>query len=244
MHWFLKFILEMKLYMIRTVPLSTIRSNSLYTRQWCKSYRFVDGFRAAGSGSCCSKAVCMTYTIAECTVNNPDDGQRNCPKHVEFHFQNKFEKLLCLVGFIIKEICHDARSHVTMHGHMNVKNCNKSEKNKCIRKRDTLCILLFEQAAFVKHYDGRWLLHLTWFKDIKFFGKYDLVEMEGNIKIPIRRHGITKNCVRFLQYMWAVRLDGESYYGQLHSPVHRYTSYTYIWTYRNWSTKEISLKSM
>ena len=26
-----------------------------------------------------------------------------------------------LVGFIIKEMCHDARSHVTMHGHMNVK---------------------------------------------------------------------------------------------------------------------------
>jgi hypothetical protein len=40
----------------------------------------------------------------------PDDGQRNCPKHVEFHFQNKFEKLVHLVGFIIR-ICHDARSH-------------------------------------------------------------------------------------------------------------------------------------
>jgi hypothetical protein len=25
-----------------------------------------------------------------------------------------------LVGFIVR-ICHDARSHVTMHGHMNVK---------------------------------------------------------------------------------------------------------------------------
>jgi hypothetical protein len=30
----------------------------------------------------------------------PDDGQRNCPKHVEFHFQNKFEKSVHLVGFI------------------------------------------------------------------------------------------------------------------------------------------------
>jgi hypothetical protein len=29
-----------------------------------------------------------------------DDGQRNCPKHVEFHFKNKFEKLVHLVGFI------------------------------------------------------------------------------------------------------------------------------------------------
>ena len=31
-----------------------------------------------------------------------DDGQRNCTKHVEFHFKNKFEKLVHLVGFIIR----------------------------------------------------------------------------------------------------------------------------------------------
>jgi predicted RNA-binding protein YlqC (UPF0109 family) len=42
----------------------------------------------------------------------PDDGQRNCPKHV-VSFQNKFEKLVHLVGFII-------RKFVTMHGHVNV----------------------------------------------------------------------------------------------------------------------------
>jgi hypothetical protein len=44
----------------------------------------------------------------------PDDGQRNCPKHV-VSYQNKFEKLVPLVGFII-------RKFVAMHGHMNVKN--------------------------------------------------------------------------------------------------------------------------
>jgi len=33
MHEFLKFILEMKLYMFRAVPLSIIRSFSLYTKQ-------------------------------------------------------------------------------------------------------------------------------------------------------------------------------------------------------------------
>ena len=38
----------------------------------------------------------------------PDDGQRNCPKHVEFYSKNKFEKLVHLVGFIIR-INHDAR---------------------------------------------------------------------------------------------------------------------------------------
>jgi len=32
----------------------------------------------------------------------PDDGQRNCPKHVEFYSKNKFEKLVNLVGFIIR----------------------------------------------------------------------------------------------------------------------------------------------
>jgi len=34
----------------------------------------------------------------------PADGQRNCPKHVEFHSKNKFEKLVQLVGFIIRNL--------------------------------------------------------------------------------------------------------------------------------------------
>ena len=54
----------------------------------------------------------------------PDDGQRNCPKHVEFYSKNKFEKLVRLVGFIIR-IFHDVRSperqFITMHGHLKVK---------------------------------------------------------------------------------------------------------------------------
>ena len=37
----------------------------------------------------------------------PYDGQRNCPKYVEFYSRNKFEKLVNLVGFIIR-IYHDA----------------------------------------------------------------------------------------------------------------------------------------
>jgi len=39
----------------------------------------------------------------------PDDGQNNCPKHVDFNSKNKFEKLVHLVGFIIR-IFHAARS--------------------------------------------------------------------------------------------------------------------------------------
>jgi len=54
--------------------------------------------------------VIQVLVTAMCTVKKtPDDGQRNCPKHVEFYSKNKFEKLVYLVGFIIR-IYHDARS--------------------------------------------------------------------------------------------------------------------------------------
>ena len=97
--------------MFRTVPPSIVRSFSLYTQQWYMSYRFADSLQA-GSGqtililfaSC--QQTCMTYTIAVCTVKN--SVQRNCPKHVEFYSKNKFEKLVHLVGFIIR-IYPDAR---------------------------------------------------------------------------------------------------------------------------------------
>jgi len=39
----------------------------------------------------------------------PDDGQRSCPKHVEFYSKNKFEESVHLIGFIIR-IYHDVRS--------------------------------------------------------------------------------------------------------------------------------------
>ena len=37
------------------------------------------------------------------------DGQRNYPKHVEFYSRNKFQKLVRLVGFVIR-IYRDSRS--------------------------------------------------------------------------------------------------------------------------------------
>jgi len=82
--------------MFRTFPLSIIRSFSLHTQQWYMSYRFADSLLAG-----CQQA-CMTYNIAVCTVKPPDDGQRNSSKHVEFYSKNKFEKLVHLVGFIIR----------------------------------------------------------------------------------------------------------------------------------------------
>ena len=63
----------------------------------------------------CWQQTCMTYTIALCVQwKTPGDGQRNCPKHVEFYSKNKFEKLVHLVGFIIG-IYHDARSLERQH---------------------------------------------------------------------------------------------------------------------------------
>jgi hypothetical protein len=39
---------------------------------------------------------------------NPDDGQRNCPKHVEFLDKSKFGKLVRLL--VLLKNCYDARS--------------------------------------------------------------------------------------------------------------------------------------
>jgi hypothetical protein len=66
----------MKLYMFRTVSLSIISSYSLYTQQWYMSYRQLSSNRIRIElqfilillDSCLQ--TCMTYTIAECTVNN------------------------------------------------------------------------------------------------------------------------------------------------------------------------------
>jgi len=97
--------------MFRTVPLSIIRSFSLYTQLWCISYRFADSLLAiSGLNSVLILfAKCMTYTITMCSVKTPNDGQRNCPKHAEFYSKNKIQKLVHVVGFITR-IYHDARS--------------------------------------------------------------------------------------------------------------------------------------
>ena len=68
------------------------------------SYRCADSLRA-GSGRFVLILSVNLYHIHHCCVcskKSPDDGQRNCPKHVEFYLKNKFEKLVHLVGFIIR----------------------------------------------------------------------------------------------------------------------------------------------
>jgi len=63
----------MKIYMFQTVPLSIVRSFSLYAQQWYMSYKFADIMRAGWNilillGNC--QKICMTYNIAVCTVKN------------------------------------------------------------------------------------------------------------------------------------------------------------------------------
>ena len=99
--------------MFRTLPLSIIRSFLLYTQHWYMSNKFADSLRAGSVPSwSCSQAVSkpVWHTPLLCVQSKtPNDGQRNCPKHVEFYSKNKFEKLVHLLGFIIG-IYHDARS--------------------------------------------------------------------------------------------------------------------------------------
>jgi len=91
--------------MFRAVPLYIIRSFSLYAQQWYMSYRFIGSLRARSWS--CSQAVSKTVwhiPLLCLQWRTPDDGQRNCPKHVEFYSRDKFEKLVHLVGFIRRNL--------------------------------------------------------------------------------------------------------------------------------------------
>ena len=58
---------------------------------------------------------CMTYTIAVCTVENSWWWTEELSETCRVSFQNKFEKLVHLIGFIIR------KKFITMYGHMNGK---------------------------------------------------------------------------------------------------------------------------
>jgi hypothetical protein len=85
---------------------------------YVQSYILCEQFRndlpvASVCRQLCSKAAYKpVWHISLLSVQwiTSDDGQRNCPKHV-VSFQNKFEKLVHILGFI-------TRKFVTMHGHM------------------------------------------------------------------------------------------------------------------------------
>jgi len=96
--------------MFRAHPLSIIRSFSLYTQQWYMSYSLRAGSeRDQFRPDPARKLSANMYDINRYCVyseKTPSDGNRNCPKHVEFYSKNKCEKLMHLVGFIIRILIH------------------------------------------------------------------------------------------------------------------------------------------
>ena len=106
---FSNLFLEIKLYMFRTDPLSIIRSFSLCTQKWYMSFIQVCWEFASRIRMECPdldrKLSANLYDVQHFCVygkKTPDNWQRNCPKHVEFYSKNKFEKLVHLVGFIMR----------------------------------------------------------------------------------------------------------------------------------------------
>jgi len=90
---FVKFIFGIKFYMFRTV---LCPSSGVF-------------FHCTHSNGICHIQVCWHIPLLCVQWKTPDDGQRNCPNHAEFYSKKKFEKLMHLVGFIIR-IYRDARS--------------------------------------------------------------------------------------------------------------------------------------
>jgi len=76
MHSFLKFIFRIELYMFQTDFLSIIRRLVLHDIYLL---------------------LCIQYYT-------PDDGQKTCPKHVEFYSKNKFVKIIASRWFCYKNI--------------------------------------------------------------------------------------------------------------------------------------------
>ena len=77
--------------MFRTVPLSIIRS--FFTVHTAMVYVI----------QVCWQLASRNRTELQFRPDPaPDDGQRNCPKHVEFYSKHKFEKLVHLFDFIIR----------------------------------------------------------------------------------------------------------------------------------------------
>ena len=80
--------------------MSIIRNFSLYTQQWYISYRFADSLGAISLAS--YRQTCMIYTIVVCTVKNSWWWTEELSKTCRVLFQYKFEKLVRLVGFLIR----------------------------------------------------------------------------------------------------------------------------------------------
>jgi len=115
MHQFHKFILSWNSTCFGQFVCPSSEVYSLYTQKWYMSYWFVDSFRAGPEWSCSKavyKPVWHTPLLSIQWINSwwwTDELSETW----RVSWQNKFVKLVHLVGFITKK-------SVTMHGHMNV----------------------------------------------------------------------------------------------------------------------------
>ena len=80
--------------MFRTVSVSIVRSVALCTQQ------YIQVMLTAAISS--QHNLYDIYLLLCVRCWTPDDGQRNCPKHVEFYSKNKSEKLVHFFDFIIR----------------------------------------------------------------------------------------------------------------------------------------------
>jgi len=64
------------------------------------SSKFDDSFQAHPSWTCLKAVMKLAWPVPNVQWKTPDDGQRNCPKHIKFLDKNKFEKNSAPVDFI------------------------------------------------------------------------------------------------------------------------------------------------
>jgi hypothetical protein len=109
--------------MFRAVPLPIISGVSLYTQHGFMSYRFADSLRSAGPGrpDLARKLSASLYDIYCCCVYSEkllmmDRG--TVPETCRISSQNKFEKLVHLVGFNIRTYINLLSLPITFHSLM------------------------------------------------------------------------------------------------------------------------------
>ena len=103
-HWFLKFVFGIKLYIFSDS--STVHHQEFFTVHTAMVYviQLASRIRTERNDPA-RKLSANLYDIYHCCVYSEKLLMMdwwNCPKHVEFYSKNKFEKLVYLVGFIIR----------------------------------------------------------------------------------------------------------------------------------------------
>jgi len=123
----------MKLYMFRTVRLSVI--SSLFTVHSAMVHVIQVCRQLSSRMLSCSKAVYKpVWYVPLLSVQWINSWWRKdkLSETRRVSWQNKFVKLVHLVGFITKKRCYDAQSHVTMHSHMSRRTvtCNDARSHE------------------------------------------------------------------------------------------------------------------